>query len=54
MDNILDVFCHCLPPAFCRAVERLAEQPLPMYQRACSIRVMVDLDVRRPYGSTLA
>ncbi|QDU96548.1 amidohydrolase family protein [Lignipirellula cremea] len=47
MDTILDVFCHCLPPAFCRGVERLAERPLPMYQRACSIRVTVDLDERR-------
>lgn len=44
---VLDVFCHCLPAAFCRAVERLSERPLAMYRRACAIRVMVDLDARR-------
>ncbi len=44
---ILDVFCHCLPAKFCRAVERLGDPSLAMYKRACSIRVMVDLDSRR-------
>lgn len=42
---VLDVFCHCLPVEFRRAVERLGRR-LPMFERASQIRVMVDIEAR--------
>jgi len=42
----LDVFCHCLPPAYCEAVREVANRPLLMLERAQKIRVMVDLQTR--------
>lgn len=45
-DECIDVFCHCLPPRFCTAVEWLSNRPLPMFERARQIKVMVDLDER--------
>ena len=42
----LDVFCHCLPPAYCEAVLHAANRPLLMFERAQKIRVMVDFQAR--------
>ena len=42
----IDVFCHCLPPKFCEAANRLLKKPLLMFQRAQQVPVMVDVDVR--------
>lgn len=42
----LDLFCHCLPKAYCEAANRAAERPLHMFQRAQQIPAMVDLDAR--------
>ncbi|MEO2048382.1 MAG: amidohydrolase family protein [Pirellulales bacterium] len=42
----LDIFCHCLPPAYCQAVQEAANRPLLMFERAQKIRVMVDLPAR--------
>lgn len=41
----IDVFCHCLPHAYCRAVNQLAN-PSVMFERAQRMPVMVDLDAR--------
>jgi aminocarboxymuconate-semialdehyde decarboxylase len=46
MTAILDVFCHCLPPAFREAASRMLDRGLAMFTRACQIQVMVDLDAR--------
>src|SRR5262245_49610450 len=45
-EECIDVFCHCLPPRFCQAVERLGERPLPMFERARQIQPMSDLASR--------
>ena len=42
----IDVFCHCLPPRYCEAVRQAAAAPLLMFERAATIRVMVDLEAR--------
>ncbi len=42
----LDVFCHCLPPPFCQAANRLLTRPLLMFERAQKMPVMVDLEAR--------
>jgi aminocarboxymuconate-semialdehyde decarboxylase len=42
----IDVFCHCLPPAYCDAANRAAVRPLTMFARAQSIPIMVNLDER--------
>ncbi len=42
----IDVFCHIFPLPFVQAVERLASGPLPMYQRACQIPAMIELETR--------
>lgn len=42
----IDVFCHCLPPAFCDAANRLLKQPLLMFERAQKMPVMVDTEAR--------
>jgi predicted TIM-barrel fold metal-dependent hydrolase len=42
----LDIFCHCLPSAYCQAVHEAANRPLLMFERAQKIRVMVDLPAR--------
>ena len=46
MNEVLDIFCHCLPPAYVEAAGRMAERPSFMFQRAQANRVMVDLDAR--------
>lgn len=46
-EEIIDVFCHCLPPDFCRAVERAVPRRPLMFDRAQTIAAMVDLDARR-------
>lgn len=45
-NEIIDVFCHCLPPAYCAAANRALTRPSFMFQRAQANRVMVDLDAR--------
>jgi predicted TIM-barrel fold metal-dependent hydrolase len=45
-DTCIDVFCHCLPPAYCDAANRAAVRPLHMFRRAQAIPVMVSLDAR--------
>jgi len=42
----IDLFCHCLPPRYCDAVERLWERPFHMFQRARRMPVMAELDAR--------
>lgn len=42
----IDVFCHFLPPKYCRAVEQASTTPLWMFKRAQRIEVMVDLEAR--------
>ena len=42
----LDVFCHCLPPEFCDAANRLLKKPLLMFQRAQKMPVMVNTEAR--------
>ncbi len=46
MFDSLDIFCHCLPPAYCAAVNRVLTRPSLMFQRAQANRVMTDLDAR--------
>src|SRR2546427_6146114 len=46
MTEAIDIFCHCLPPAFCEAAHRHAIRPLHMLSRAQTIPVMVDLAAR--------
>jgi aminocarboxymuconate-semialdehyde decarboxylase len=45
-DECIDVFCHCLPPRFCQAVERLGGPPPVMFEKAREIRAMVDVEAR--------
>lgn len=45
-ERSIDVFCHCLPPAFCDAANRLLSQPLLMFERAQRMPVMVDTEAR--------
>lgn len=45
MDSI-DIFCHCLPPVYCEAVERTSNPTPLMFPRAQAIRAMVDIDER--------
>lgn len=42
----IDVYCHVLPPAYRDAVRRHASPPF-MFERACSIAPMVNLDARK-------
>ena len=42
----IDVFCHCLPPAYCEAVDRVAVRTPWMFARARTIAAMVDLEAR--------
>lgn len=42
----IDLFCHCLPQAYCAAVHRLCPRPSFMFQRAQENKVMVDLEAR--------
>ena len=42
----IDVFCHCLPPAFCDAANRLLKRPMLMFERAQKMPVMVDTEAR--------
>lgn len=42
----IDVFCHCLPPRFCEAANRLLKAPLLMFERAQRMPVMVDTESR--------
>jgi aminocarboxymuconate-semialdehyde decarboxylase len=44
--EIIDVFCHWLPDAYFRKVERLAHGKLHMFERAKRIPVMVNLEKR--------
>lgn len=47
----IDVFCHCLPPAFCAAARRLVQGATArapyMFERAMAVPAMVDRDARR-------
>lgn len=45
-ERSIDVFCHCLPPAFCDAANRLLKKPLLMFERAQKMPVMVDTEAR--------
>ncbi|MCH7990704.1 MAG: amidohydrolase family protein, partial [Planctomycetes bacterium] len=45
-ERSIAVFCHCLPPAFCDAANRLLKKPLLMFERAQKMPVMVDTDAR--------
>lgn len=45
-ESAIDVFCHCLPPKFCEAANRLLKKPLLMFERAQQMPVMVDIDAR--------
>jgi len=42
----IDIFCHCLPPAYCDAARDLAVELPVMFQRAQRIPVMGDLAAR--------
>ena len=42
----IDLFCHCLPPRYCEAVNRSAERIPLMFARGQEIAVMVDLEAR--------
>jgi aminocarboxymuconate-semialdehyde decarboxylase len=42
----IDLFCHCLPPRYCDAVDRLRERPFLMFDRARRMPVMADLGAR--------
>lgn len=42
----IDVFCHCLSPAFCEAANRLLKKPMLMFERAQRMPVMVDTEAR--------
>ena len=46
MTECIDVFCHILIPAYVEAARKVQIRPLPMFDRAQSIPMMVDLDVR--------
>src|SRR5437773_2224563 len=46
ISEAIDIFCHCLPPAFCEAAHRHSSRPLHMLSRAQTIPVMVDLSAR--------
>jgi aminocarboxymuconate-semialdehyde decarboxylase len=46
MDRSIDVFCHCLPPAFSNAANSLLKKPLLMFERAQRMPVMVDTGAR--------
>ena len=43
--QIIDVFCHVLPPVYSEAVRRVAKPPF-MFERATGIATMCDLDAR--------
>ena len=45
-ERSIDVFCHCLPPLFCSAANRLLKRPLFMFERAQQMPVMVDTESR--------
>jgi predicted TIM-barrel fold metal-dependent hydrolase len=42
----IDIFCHCLPPAFVDAVRDMAESVPLMFERAVAIPAMSNLDAR--------
>ena len=42
----IDLFCHCLPPRYCEAVDRLKERPFFMFDRARRMPVMAELGAR--------
>ena len=45
--DCLDVFCHCLPPALCKAVKKKRARKVPMmFERASAIPALVDLETR--------
>lgn len=46
MDECIDLFCHCLPPEYCAAVDAALPHPSFMLSRARTNRVMVDLEAR--------
>ena len=46
MEPAIDVFCHCLPPVFCSAANKLLKKPLLMFDRAQNMPVMVDTNAR--------
>ncbi len=43
---VIDVFCHCLPPGFCRRALEVSTTPPFMWKRALEMKVMVDLQAR--------
>ena len=44
--NCIDVFCHCLPARYCKAVKRVLKQRFHMFDRLQQMPVMVDLEAR--------
>ena len=42
----IDVFCHCLPSRYCRAVQRVLKKRFHMFDRLQQMAVMVDLEAR--------
>lgn len=44
--EILDVFCHCLPPEYCDRALRMTTRPPLMWERARQMPVMVNIDAR--------
>ncbi|HVF09906.1 MAG TPA: amidohydrolase family protein [Abditibacteriaceae bacterium] len=46
MTESIDIFCHCLPPEYCRAALEKAVRPLHMLNRAQAIPVAVDVGAR--------
>jgi aminocarboxymuconate-semialdehyde decarboxylase len=45
-DECIDIFCHCLPLAFCAAVEELRREVPFMFRNAATIPVMTDVEAR--------
>src|SRR5687767_6449233 len=46
VENALDIFCHCLPPEYCAAANRLWAKPSWLFQRAQAIPAMANLEAR--------
>ncbi|MHB9131757.1 MAG: amidohydrolase family protein [Armatimonadota bacterium] len=44
--EVIDIFCHWAPSAYCQAALRMSERPLRMLERAAAMPVMTDLAER--------
>jgi predicted TIM-barrel fold metal-dependent hydrolase len=44
--EVIDIFCHWAPPAYCTAALRTCARPLRMLERAAAMPVMTDLAAR--------